>query len=401
MRQGLDDRSQDGPVENGHVGPPAPAEPEVAWMARPPVRPTPRHLLTAVLTGVVVLALVVGIGVGYALRSGSPSPSVKPPLSGALNASAIASRVDRALVDLNITDGDEGILAAATGMVLSSSGVVLTNNHVIDGATSIRATDIGNHKTYSVRVVGYDYTSDTAVLQLEGARGLAAVSIGNSSVVRDGDQVVAIGNAGGSGGTPSFASGRVTALRQSITAVNDATRTYEQLTGLIETDSPIQAGDSGGPLVNAAGKVIGMDTAASNSYSFSEGTTQGYAIPINAAVLVAQQIRDGDASATVHIGRTAFLGVAVATYFEGSRPGGKVVTAVVVVGVMMGTVAQRVGLAAGDVIVSLNGEGVSTVSQLTTMLQTHQPGDTVRLEWTDVSGGSRTASAVLGTGPAG
>jgi len=288
-------------------------------------------------------------------------------------------------------------MAAATGMVLSSSGLVLTNNHVIDGATSIRATDIGNNRTYSATVLGYDFTGDTALLQLRGASGLLTVSFGNSSAVRVGNQVLAIGNAGGVGGTPSVASGTVTALGQRISAVNDATGVTEQLTGLIETNSAIQAGDSGGPLVNAAGKVIGMDTAASSSYFFSGGVTQGYAIPVNTARLLAQQIRKGEASTTVHIGPTAFLGVSVATYLESPSQA----TEVVILGVMAGTAAERLGLVAGDVIVSLNGAGVSTVSQLTTLLQLHHPGDTVRLGWRDVLGQSHAEPVTLGAGPAG
>ncbi|HXY43005.1 MAG TPA: trypsin-like peptidase domain-containing protein [Acidimicrobiales bacterium] len=358
-----------------------------------------RRVVGLLLTVVVVCALLAGVGVGYALRP--QLHSGKPSTSSGLNAAAIASRVDPALVDVKVTDGDEGIVAEATGMVLSASGVVLTNNHVIDGATSIQATDVGNHRTYPARVVGYDLAGDTAVLQLQGASGLATVVIGNSSAVRVGARVVAIGNAGGTGGTPSVATGSVTALQQSIVAVNDVTSATEQLSGLIETNSPIQPGDSGGPLVTAAGDVIGMDTAASSSYSFSGESTQGYAIPIATARGIAQQIRKGEASARVHIGPTAFLGVAVATYSEGFRPGAAGATEVVVLGVVGGTAAERLGIVAGDVITSLEGKSVSTASQLTTLMQQQHPGASVRIGWMDVSGGSHTASAVLGTGPAG
>ena len=170
------------------------------------------------------------------------------------------------------------------GMVLTSKGEVLTNNHVIEGATSISVTDVGNGVTYGAKVVGYDRTSDVAVLQLEKASGLKTVSLGNSSGVRTGQPVVGIGNAGGTGGTPSYAGGRVTALNQSITASDQGDGTSEQLTGLIETNADIQPGDSGGPLVNSGGKVVGMDTAASAGFSFQQGgsLTQGYSIPIDA-----------------------------------------------------------------------------------------------------------------------
>src|SRR6202007_2668021 len=217
---------------------------------------------------------------------------------------------DPALVDVVTTLGNQGGSAAGTGIVLTSDGEVLTNNHVIEGATSIKVTDVGNGRTYTATVVGYDASHDVAVLQLQNASGLTVASLGDSSSVRAGDNVVALGNAGGQGGTPSVAAGTVTALGQSITASDELSNVSEQLTGLIETNAPIQPGDSGGPLVNAYGQVIGMDTAAGNNYQFqgqSSTATQAYAIPIGEALSIAKQIESGTGSADVHIGATAFL----------------------------------------------------------------------------------------------
>ena len=157
--------------------------------------------------------------------------------------------------------------ALGTGIVLTSNGEILTNNHVINGATSVSVTDIGNGKTYKATVVGYDVSQDIAVLQLSGASGLTTASTGDSSSVSVGDSVVALGNAGGVGGTPWVAAGSVTALNQSITASDESSGSSERLTGLIETNADIQAGDSGGPLVNSHGQVIAMDTAASATTS--------------------------------------------------------------------------------------------------------------------------------------
>ena len=230
-----------------------------------------------------------------------------------LSASQIASRVDPALVDVVSTDGYQGATSAGTGIVLSSTGEVLTNNHVVNGATSIKVTDIGNGKTYTATVVGYDASHDVAVIQLQGASGLTTASLGDSSTVQTGDSVTALGNAEGKGGTPSVATGTVTALNQSITASDELSSVSEQLTGLIETNAPIQPGDSGGSLVNSYGQVIGMDTAAGSSdqpqgQSSTATATQAYAIPINEAVSIAQQIESGTTTADVHIGATAFLG---------------------------------------------------------------------------------------------
>jgi S1-C subfamily serine protease len=182
-----------------------------------------------------------------------------------LSTSQIASKVDPGLVDVVSTLGYQSATAEGTGMVLTSTGEILTNNHVIDGATSIKVTDIGNGKTYTATVVGYDATKDIAVLQLQNASGLQTISIGDSSSVTVGSKVTALGNAGGKGGTPSVATGTVTALNQSITASDEGSSNSEQLSGLIESNAPIQAGDSGGSLVNSSGQVIGMDTAASSA----------------------------------------------------------------------------------------------------------------------------------------
>jgi S1-C subfamily serine protease len=195
-------------------------------------------------------------------------------------------------------------------MVLTSSGVILTNNHVIDGATSISVTDVGNGKTYSANVVGYDRTGDVAVIKLVNASGLQTVSIA-SGTAAVGQAVVGIGNAGGSGGTPSAAGGSVTALAQSITASDDNGGNSENLSGLIEVNAGIEPGDSGGSLVNASGQVLGMDTAASEDSTYEVSGTQAYAIPIHTALTIAKQIEAGKASTVVHIGATGFLGVSV------------------------------------------------------------------------------------------
>ena len=190
-----------------------------------------------------------GGGAGYHLVSAGSTPSPAASTT-ALTTSQIANKVDPGLVDIVSTLGDQNAEAAGTGMVVTSSGEVLTNNHVIDGATSIKATDIGNGRTYTAKVVGYDKSDDVAVIQLQGASGLTTVSFGDSSQVAVGQSVVALGNAGGTGGTPSVATGTVTALNQSITASDEGSGSSENLTGMIETNANIQPGDSGGSLVN-------------------------------------------------------------------------------------------------------------------------------------------------------
>ena len=228
--------------------------------------------------------------------------------------------VTPALVNINTNLAYQGASAAGTGIVLTSDGEVVTNNHVIRGATTIRATDVGNGRTYKATVVGYDVAADIAVLKLQNASGLTTAKLGDSDKVRVGDAVVAVGNAGGVGGTPSSARGSIVGVGRSITASDGGTDS-EKLTGLIETNAQLQPGDSGGSLVDVDGHVIGIDTAAGGS-SFQpsygmwggnsgSGATHGFAIPINKALAMVKQIQRGHATSTTHIGKTALLGVSV------------------------------------------------------------------------------------------
>jgi S1-C subfamily serine protease len=322
-----------------------------------------------------------------------------------LSTSQIAARVDPGLVDIVATDGMEQATSAGTGIVLTSNGEILTNNHVIEGATSLKVTDIGNGRTYTAKVVGYDSTHDVAVIQLQNASGLTVASLGDSSSVRTGDTVVALGNAGGKGGTPSVASGTVTGLDQSITASDELSGVSEQLTGLIETNADIQAGDSGGSLVNSYGQVIAMDTAASSGYSFQSQTgqsgtsqEQAYAIPIDSALSIAKQIEAGTTSATVHIGATAFLGVGFSQQTQGGFGGTS--GGVTIAEAVSGSPAAKAGLVAGDEITSVGGTSVSATEDVAHALVKYHPGDTIAITYTNSSGESQTANVTLATGPA-
>jgi S1-C subfamily serine protease len=374
-----------------------------------------RHVLG--LTATAALALAAGAGAGVALSHGnSPSGSATAASKTELSTSQIASRVDPGLVDVTSTLGYQQATAKGTGIVLTSNGEVLTNNHVINGATSVSVTDIGNGKTYKATVVGYDESHDIAVLQLSGASGLTTATTGDSSTVQVGDSVVALGNAGGAGGTPSVAAGSVTALDQSITASDESSGSSEQLSGLIETNANIQAGDSGGPLVNSHGQVVAMDTAASTNYQFSnpfggngfgngngfggngssgngQSETQGFAIPIDTALSVAKQIEAGQASSTVHTGETAFLGLSIATSSEQS-------SGVLLAGAVQGTPAASAGLTQYDTVTSLNGQAVNSGTDIEHILIGFHPGQKISIGWTDTSGQSHTATVTLANGPA-
>ena len=337
--------------------------------------------------------------------SSSGSGSTSEGTGGPSDVSAIAQKVDPALVDINSTFSYQSAEGAGTGIVLTSNGEILTNNHVINGATSISVTDVGNGKTYSATVVGYDDSQDIAVLQLQGASGLTTADIGSSSSASVGQAVVAIGNAGGVGGTPSSAGGAVTALNQTISASDELDGTSEKLSGLLEVNADVESGDSGGSLVNVSGQVIGIDTAASESYSLqSEGSGgQGYAIPINTAISIAQQIEAGQSSSTVHVGTTAFLGVMVeAASSQGSENGeggSAAVSGAEIAEVVPNGAAQTAGLSAGDVITSLDGQSVTSAASLTSIVGTLKAGQSVSIGYTSTDGQSETGTVVLSSGP--
>jgi S1-C subfamily serine protease len=319
-----------------------------------------------------------------------------------------AAVVAPALVNINTNLAYQGAQAAGTGIVLTSDGTVVTNNHVIRGATTIRATDVGNGKTYKATVVGYDVANDIAVLRLQNASGLKTAKLADSSKVHVGDAVTAVGNAGGVGGTPSSATGTITGINRSITA-SDGGSDSEKLTGLIETNAQLQPGDSGGSLVDANGHVVGIDTAAGGSsfqpsyrlWGDQGGTTSGFAIPINKAMSFVKQIQAGKASATTHIGQTALLGVSVdpngggyGDFYNATPSNGALVA-----DVLQGSGADKAGISSGDVITKVDGKTVGSPSTLTSLLLGHTPSQSVVVQWVDQYGSSHKATVRLMVGP--
>ena len=400
------------------------------YASAPPPPPRRNHKRGLILTGAVALAAGAATGGLIGSMHGVTASTMTAASRTPLSASQIAQRVDPALVDVVSTEGDQGATAAGTGIVLTSNGEVLTNNHVIRGATSIKVTDVGNGRTYTAKVVGYDASRDVAVIQLQNASGLTTANLGDSSGVQTGDAVTALGNAGGKGGTPSVATGAVTALNQSITASDEGSgANSEQLTGLIETNADIQPGDSGGALVNSYGEVIGMNTAASSGTQFQsesgQSAAQAYAIPIDKAESIAKQIEAGQSSSSVHIGATAFLGIETDGSNSGSGSGGSgdsggfggfggfggqgdgsgtngsgTSNGVTIAGTLSGSAAANAGLTEGDTITSVAGQTVSSASDIQQALVKYHPGDKISVNWVDQNGQSQTATVTLASGPA-
>jgi putative serine protease PepD len=359
----------------------------------------------ALVGGVALLALVAGsvgagIGVSLASKHGADSPVVTPataPSGGAtttpipspsstattspgasaaagpaLDVKRILAKIEPSVVDI-VAQSRRGT-GEGTGIIISPDGYILTNAHVVNGAGTVTVSTTASSKALSATVVGADTDHDVALIKIDNPGGaLPAAELGRSADVSVGDDVVAVGNALGLRGDPTVTRGIVSALN----------RTVDNLTGMIQTDAAINPGNSGGPLVNSAGQVIGINTAVA-----ADGAQNiGFAIPIDKAKALADRLKSGQGPAP-----TAFLGVSTTDTSDGS--GGAQV-----VDVTSGGPAQKAGIAAGDLIVTVDGKPVSTADALSGLIQAHQPGDTVQVV-VERNGASRTVTVTLGTKPA-
>jgi S1-C subfamily serine protease len=305
------------------------------------------------------------------------------------NWTQVAAAIDPGVVNIE-TRLPQGI-GAGTGMVLTDSGEILTNNHVIDGATQIAVTVSTTGDMYGATVVGTNPSDDIAVLQLTGVSGLATIPLGDSDGVKVGDAVAAIGNAGGKGGEPSVAPGMVTALHQQITASDESGANKQTLTDMIQVNANVLPGDSGGPLVDANGKVVGIDAAASSSGSrYQTAPQEGFAIPINRALSIAKSIEanpNGMSGSGSSRATGGYLGVQI-------DPTGSVRGAAVV-GVQSSSPAQAAGLKSGDVITAVDNTSITSADELTSTMQSYSAGDNVQLTWQTSNGRSRHATVTL------
>ena len=374
-----------------------------------------------------------------------PSTAVPMPSSGGTTGGSL-TKVGQGIVIINTTLQYSSERAAGTGMVINAArGLVLTNNHVIENSTKISATVAATGKNFQAKVVGYDVTGDIALIQLQNPSGLHQVPIGDSGRVKVGDAVTALGNAeGGNAIVP--AAGHITGVNRTITASDQGgVVTSETLHGMFQTDAGVVSGDSGGPLVNAAGQVIGMDTAGNNVRFPDQQSAAGFAIPIKTALSVAREIATGNASSTISIGYPPFIGIYVGqgtssdpqqqaaaqqqqnnggfgggNGFGGNGSAGNgqgqscytndsnlpvpntiapVNSGTLVIGTICGSPAATAGMTAGSVITSVNGQAIGAPQTVHNALSKFRPGDTVSLTWVTPSGQHKTANMTLTEGP--
>jgi S1-C subfamily serine protease len=445
------------PGDYGHTGP------------LPPMPPPPPRRRVGLLSYVAVALVAGALGAGSvvalyhpagnstAAPSARPSapvplPSTAVPMPGSGGNSAAGGSLAKAgqgVVIINTALQYSGERAAGTGMVINAArGLVLTNNHVIENSTKISATVAATGQNFQARVVGYDVTGDIALIQLQHPSGLHQVPLGDSAQVKVGDAVTALGNAEGRSQIVS-APGHITGVDKTITASDQGgSVTSETLHGMLQTDAGIVSGDSGGPLVNAAGKVVGMDTAGQSVRFPDQQAAAGFAIPVNTALSVAREIAASHASSTISIGYPPFIGIYVGqgtssdpqkqaqeqqqqndngfggfgggNGFGGNGSAGngqgqscytndsdlpvpdtiaQVSSGTLVIGTICASPAANAGVTAGSVITGVSGQAVGAPQTLHTALSKFRPGDTVSLTWVTPSGQHKTASMTLKEGP--
>lgn len=327
----------------------------------------------------------------FALLAPVVSASADP-----IDGPAVVSAVEPGMVQITTTVNYQGVIGNGTGLILTPDGQILTNHHVVQGANSIKVLSIATGQTFDADVVGYDRDNDIALLQLRGASGLPTAPLGDSASVTIGDPVLTIGNANGTGAPLTHEAGAVTQLGRSIDAHDELTGSSHVLGDLIESSTNLRSGDSGGALVNSAGQVVGLNAAATLNFKMGRSTPggEGFAIPINKALGIVDQIRSGAPSPSVHIGPSAILGIGINAGPSGNGPGGLPVRTI-----LRGGPADQAGMAPGDIITAIDGTPIDSANALTAVLDQRSPGNVIEVTWLDRTDQTRQAKVTLGSGP--
>ena len=387
-------------------GRPAVEEPAETAPAPPSGLPSRQPSWPIVALIGVVLGAAIGGAAGGAMarrQSASRATVTRPVFSN--NTSRIAkpqdiqgilAKVEPGVVSIRTENFSTGIFGdptggAGTGMILTADGQVLTNNHVIAGARTIKVTLFGQRELLDADLLGRDPNTDMAVVKIRSVANLSPVTLGSSAKLQVGDGVVAIGNALALPGGPSVTEGIVSGLDRSIDAGT------EHLDGLVQTDAAINPGNSGGPLVNANGEVVGMNTAVLAGTGSEPAQNIGLAIAIDAVKPRLDSLRSAQGRAVA----TAFLGVSTQTLTDTFRQQQHIAASAgaVVVEVQPGSPAATLGLQSNDVITSFAGQQITSNSQLVALVHEHKPGEKVEVIW-DHAGQQKRGSVTLSARPA-
>jgi putative serine protease PepD len=355
-----------------------------------------------------VIGGAVGAGVGALFDNNSDNSTVTihesnsapgaAVLSGNVTIPELVKKVVPAVVSIDVKAGgneDEG-----TGMIITSNGEVVTNNHVIElftefGSGTITVTQYGQKQSEPATLIGYNTQQDVALLKINNVSNLPTVTFGSSAKTEVGDAVVAIGNALGlAAGTPTVTQGIISALGRTVTAGGDGT-TSENLQNLMQTDAAINPGNSGGPLIDTEGQVIGMNTAvAGTSNDGTDAQNIGFAIPIASVEQLLPQLEKGGETGS----GGGYLGVDITSMTAALRQqyGFTPTTGAVVLSVISGSPASKAGLEQGDVIVNFDGKPITSAEDLQSAVQKSKAGQSVQITYYE-GDNKHTTSAKLGS----
>ncbi len=390
--------------------------PKVHPIASPPVAPPAPKVVKKsskkpLIIGISILSafLILGVGtVGGIFVAKQFASETNTFLSGATDGNApvseeersiaaVAEKVSPSVVSI-VTEtrtssyyGADSGAAAGTGIIVSKDGYVLTNNHVLESATSVSVIDSNGELYDNVKIIGRDPLNDIAFLKISSSKEFTAATLGDSSTIRTGQQVVAIGNALGQYSN-TVTSGIISGTGRPITAGSEG-GTTETLTDLIQTDASINPGNSGGPLVNMAGQIIGINTAI-----VEDANGIGFAIPINATKgALAGVLETGKVSRsylgvnyltiTPDVAREHNLSVNNGAYVyvsSGSNP------------VASGSPAEKAGFKDGDILIKVNDETIGKQGSLSSILGEYRPGDKITVILLR-DGKEQTTTVTLGT----
>jgi S1-C subfamily serine protease len=375
----------------GAGGRPLPPLPAYTRPEPAPGRGPSRAVVVALILASALVAAIVTGGLFLTFdRDGTTTaapPSSHLEGSSGLDIQALLAKAQPSVVTIHTDESSSSgsqNSGAGTGVIVSADGDILTNAHVVSRAQTVRVT-LDDGTEYPADVVGSFPDADVALVHVQGASNLTPAQLGNSSESRVGDEVVAIGNALNLGASPSVTRGIISALDRIIEAPDVTLR------GLIQTDAAINPGNSGGPLLDAAGEVIGINTAIA-----ADAQNIGFAIPIDDIKPLLDQLRQGQGEVTAD---TAFLGVSTNSVSDLSSDqldqfGITASRGAVVAEVRAGSPADAAGLQPGDVIVSVDGDPISTASEMVDTIRSHDPGDKITIEY-EREGRKREADVTL------
>lgn len=363
-------------------------------------------IITFSIFGAIIL-LVLGL-VGGTVLTRTLGPNASPSLSTSADGNqtvtdeessiaSVAEKVGPSVVSIvtqtrtNSYYGSTSGEAAGTGIIVSKNGYVMTNNHVLEGATSVSVVDSTGELYEDATIIGRDPLNDIAFIKIKSDKEFTAAALGNSSTIRTGQQVVAIGNALGQYSN-TVTSGIISGTGRPITADTGSGDT-ETLTDLIQTDASINPGNSGGPLVNMAGQVIGINTAI-----VEDANGIGFAIPVNATKGVLAGVLDTGKVSRAYLGvnyltitpdvaREYKLDVNSGAYVYASSSSSRVAS---------GSPAEKAGLKSGDIITKINSETVGKDGSLSSILGEYRPGDKLTITYLR-DGKEQTTTVTLGT----